>query len=61
MMELKYHHFVTVAAVVLLIILYKTNSLINVCHHLFNTLGISSQSLFAYKLYGMTKLISNKM
>lgn len=30
-------------------------------HHPFNTLSIFSASPFAYKLYGMTKLISNKM
>lgn len=61
-MELKYHHFVLVAAVVLLITLCKTlEQSHQCCHHLFNTLHIFSQSLFAYKLCGMVKLISNKM
>lgn len=61
MMELKHHHFVVVAAVAVLITVCKTLNSHQCFHHLCNTLSIFSPSPFAYKLYGMTKLISNKM
>lgn len=51
MMELKYHHFGVVAAVALITLCKTLQHSHQCCHHLFNTLSVFSQSLFAYKLY----------